>query len=90
MDHDLLEIVLGRDALLAIGVTLFVFGIILRGLAREHGRTLARRKQHDLAARHPGEPIAPPTQPHFEKHFARSANSVFVLGMIVVLVAIFR
>lgn len=84
------EFLTSRDALLAVGFSLFVFGIILRGLAREHRRTVARRKQHDLAAHQPGEPVATPNQSHFEKHFARYANSVFVLGMIVAVVAIFR
>jgi hypothetical protein len=90
MDFDFLRHLPSRDILLAVGFSLFVFGIIMRGLAREHRRTLAQRKQHDLAARQPGEPISPPAQSHFEKHFARYANGVFVVGMIVAVVAIFR
>lgn len=68
-----------RTTLLAVGVTLFVLGIILRGFAREQRRTLARRKQHELANPSPDRP--PAAVPHFEKHFARYANGVFILGM---------
>jgi hypothetical protein len=74
-----------RTTLLAVGVTLFVLGIILRGLAREHRRTLAHRKQHELANPQPDK--APVAVSHFEKHFARYANGVFVLGMILSVVS---
>jgi len=76
-----------RTTLLAIGVTLFVLGIILRGLAREHRRTLAHRKQHELANPEASKP--PAAVPHFEKHFARYANGVFILGMILSVAAAF-
>ena len=90
MDRESLQRFLSRDVLLAIGVTFFVFGIILRGLAREQRRSLAQRKQHELVTRQPGEPTAAPTQSHFEKHFAHYANGVFLLGIVVAIVALFR
>lgn len=76
-----------RTSLLAVGVTLFVLGIVLRGFAREQRRTLARRKQHELETKQAGERSAA-ALPHFEKHFANYANGVFVLGMIVAVVAL--
>jgi hypothetical protein len=85
MDREFLQRLLSRDILLAIGVTLFVLGIILRGLARDHRRTLARRKQHELAT---GQ--SAPALPHFEKHFARYANSVFILGIVLAVLAWLR
>jgi len=90
MDREFLQRLLSRDVLLAIGVTVFVFGIILRGIAREQRRTLAARKQNELVTRQPGEPLAPPQQSHLEKHFAHYANGVFILGIIIAVVAAFR
>ena len=90
MDREFLQRLLSRDVLLAIGVTFFVFGIILRGIAREQRRTLAARKQDELVTRPRSEPAAAPSQSHLEKHFARYANAVFVLGMVIAAVALFR
>ena len=90
MDRDSLHLIPGSDGLLAIGVTLFVLGIILRGLAREHRRTLAHRKQHELDTRPPGERAAPPSPSHFEKHFTRYATGLSILGVILVAVSALR
>jgi predicted PurR-regulated permease PerM len=90
MDRELLQQLTSRDTLLAVGVTLFVLGLILRGLARDHRRTLARRKQHKLDTRRAGTPLAEVSLSHLEKHFARYANGVFVLGIIVAAIALFR
>jgi hypothetical protein len=90
MDREFLQRLLSRDVLLAIGVTFFVFGIILRGIAREQRRTLAARKQDELVTRQPGEPAAAPAQSHLEKHFAHYANGVFILGILVAVIALFR
>lgn len=76
-----------RTTLLAIGVTLFVLGIVLRGFVREQRRTLARRKQHELETKQFGQRSR--ALPHFEKHFAGYANAVFGLGLIVAIVALF-
>lgn len=90
MDLDLLRRLPNRDVLLAIGVTLFVLGIILRGFARDHRRTLARRKQHELDTPRTGTTPAEIPLSHLEKHFAHYANGVFVLGIIVAVIALFR
>ena len=76
-----------RTTFLAVGVTLFVLGIILRGLAREQRRTLARRRQHELETTQFAERST--ALPHFEKHFARYANAVFGLGAFLAVVALF-
>jgi hypothetical protein len=89
MDFELQRL-LHRDALLAIGVTFFVLGIILRGLARDHRRTLAHRKQHELDTRHAGSRPAAPSTSHLEKHFARYANGVFILGITIAVISFFR
>jgi hypothetical protein len=80
---------MSRDALLAIGVTLFVLGIILRGVAREHGRTVANRKLHELDTTKAGERAAPELS-HFEKHLGTYASGMAVLGTILTVVAFFR
>ena len=85
MDLDFLT---SRDALLAVGFSLFVFGIILRGLAREHERTLARRKLHELDTRKAGERSTGLS--HFERHFITYASAVAVLGAILAVAGLFR
>jgi hypothetical protein len=81
---------MSRDALLAVGVTLFVLGIILRGIAREHGRTVARRQQHDLETKSLGETRETNPGSHLERHFGRYASAVMVLGLILALAGFFR
>lgn len=88
MDRDFLQQLTSRDTLLAIGVTLFVLGLILRGLAREHQRTLAQRKLHDLDTRKAGE--ATRQLSHFERHFTTYASIVAVLGAIITLLGFLR
>ena len=88
MDRDFLQQLTSRDTLLAIGVTLFVLGLILRGLAREHQRTLAQRKLHELDTRKAGEPITQLS--HLERHFTTYASAVAILGAILAIAALFR
>jgi hypothetical protein len=85
MDLDFLT---SRDALLAVGFSLFVFGLVLRGLAREQQRTLARRKLHELDTRKAGVKRAELS--HFERHFITYASAVAVLGAIVAIAGLFR
>ena len=88
MDRELLQQLTSRDTLLAVGVTLFVLGLILRGLARDHERTLARRKQHDLDTRPPGQ--AAETRSHLDRHFRHYANGVTTAGVLCAIAAFFR
>jgi hypothetical protein len=88
MDRDFLQRLLSRDTLLAIGVTLFVLGLILRGLAREHQRTLAQRKLHELDTRKKG--ALRPKSSHFEKHLMNYASAVAVVGAVVAVMGFLR
>ena len=88
MDREFLQRLTSRDTLLAIGVTLFVFGLILRGLVRDHERTLARRKQHELDTRQPGQ--AAETRSHLDRHFRAYANGVTTAGLLCAIAAFFR
>jgi len=78
-----------RDTLLAIGVTLFVLGLIARGLAREHRRTLASRKLHELDTRKAGEPASAEPS-HFEKHFGTYASALAAFGAALAIATFFR
>ena len=88
MDRDFLQQLTSRDTLLAIGVTLFVLGLILRGLAREHQRTLAQRKLHELDTRKAGEPLTKPS--YFERHLMNYASALTVIGAILAVVGVLR
>ncbi|MDI1247995.1 MAG: hypothetical protein PSV13_03845 [Lacunisphaera sp.] len=73
------------ETLLAVGVTLVMAGIVLRGFAAQSRRDLARRKQHRLDARKSGEALLneqldrPPTW--FEKNFGLLANVILLAGV---------
>jgi hypothetical protein len=75
-----------HETLLAVGVTLIMAGIVLRGFAAQSRRDLARRKQHQLDARKSGEALLneqldrPPTW--LEKHFGLLANVILVAGVL--------
>ena len=88
MDLDFLRRLTSRDTLMAVGFSLFVFGLVLRGLAREHQRTLARRKQHELDTHQPGQ--AAEAHSHLDRHFRHYANGVTVLGVVFAIAAFFR
>lgn len=83
-----LDSLTSRDALLAFGFSLFVFGLVLRGLAREHQRTRAQRKLHELDTRKAGAKSAGLS--HFERHFITYASTVAVLGAIIAMAGLFR
>ena len=88
MDLDFLRRLASRDNLLAVGFSLFVFGLVLRGLAREHQRTLAQRKLHELDTRKAGE--SKTGLSHFERHFITYASAVAVLGAVLAVTGLFR
>ena len=88
MDSEFLQRLASRDALLAIGVTLFVLGLILRGVAREHQRTLAQRKLHELDTRLQGASSTKPS--HFERHFTNYASAMAAIGVVLVVVGFLR
>jgi hypothetical protein len=82
------------ETLLAIGVTLIMAGIILRGFAAQSRRELARRKQHRLDARKSGEALLneqldrPPSW--LERNFGLLASLVLAAGVIITAVAFGR
>lgn len=75
------------ETLLAIGVTLVMAGIILRGFAASARRDLARRKQHQIDSRRSAdaslsdELAKPPGW--FERNLGLIANVILVAGVIV-------
>lgn len=78
---------LDYETLLAIGVTLVMSGVVLRGFAANARRDLARRKQHQIDARRSGdaymsdELAKPPGW--FERNLGLIANVILVAGVIV-------
>ncbi|MEJ1973283.1 MAG: hypothetical protein WDM96_12720 [Lacunisphaera sp.] len=77
-----------HDVLLAVGVTLFVFGIIARGLARSHRRTLAARKLHELDVGPAGAPASKFS--HLEKYANHYATGLMILGGVIAIAGVFR
>lgn len=82
------------ETLLAIGVTLVMAGVILRGFAAQSRRELARRKQHRLDERKTGDALLneqldrPPSW--LERNFGRLANAVLLAGVVISVVAFSR
>jgi len=81
-----------RDILLAVGFTLLIAGIFLRGFARSTRRSLALRRQHELHVRNGNSAAAEesPRPTHFERHAGRYAAAVVTLGLIVIVVGFVR
>lgn len=83
-----------HETLLAIGVTLVITGVILRGFATQSRRDLARRKQHRLDARRSADAILnndldqPPSW--LERHLGRVAQAVLLGGVAVTIAAFWR
>ena len=73
------------ETFLAVGVTLIMAGIVLRGFAAQSRRDLARRKQHRLDDRKSGEALLneqldrPPTW--LERNFGLLANVILLAGV---------
>ena len=82
------------ETLLAIGVTLIMAGVILRGFAAQNRRELARRKQHRLDARKSGDALLnvqldrPPSW--LERNFGLLASLVLAAGVVLTAVAFGR
>lgn len=84
---------LTRDVLLAIGFTLLIAGVFLRGFARSTRRSLALRRQHELHVRGVagGAPAEEPMKTtHFERNVGRYAAVAVALGLVVIVGAFFR
>lgn len=83
-----------HDTLLALGVTLVMAGVILRGFAAQARRDLARRKEHRIDARKSadallsGELARPPGW--FERNLGLLANVILVAGVVITAVAFNR
>ena len=83
-----------HETLLAIGVTLVMAGVILRGFAAQARRDLARRKEHRIDARKStealltGELAKPPGW--FERNLGLVANIILVTGVVITAVAFSR
>lgn len=75
------------QTLLALGVTLVMVGVILRGFASSARRDLARRKEHRIDARKStaaglSEELARPPG-WFERNLGLLANLVLVAGVVI-------
>ena len=94
MNQDLLQQLTSRDSLLAIGVTLVMVGVVMRGFAASSRRDLARRRQHLLddrktdATGRGGQMDQPPGW--FEKNLGLLANIALVAGVVLTTAAFLR
>ncbi len=83
-----------HESLLAIGVSLVMAGLVLRGFARNARRSLARQKLHLLDERKAADAglnaqlDRPPGW--IEQHLGLIANAVLVAGLVFVVISIFR
>ncbi len=82
------------ETLLALGVTLVMVGVILRGFASSARRDLARRKEHRIDDRKSGdarltEELARPPG-WFERNLGLLANIILVVGVVITVVAFTR
>ena len=82
------------ETLLALGVTLVMVGVILRGFASSARRDLARRKEHRIDDRKSGdarltEELARPPG-WFERNLGVLANIILVVGVVITVVAFTR
>ena len=79
------------ETLLAIGVTLVMVGVVMRGFAASNRRDLARRKQHQLDERKSRETglSSQLDQPPgwLDKNLGLLANLVLVAGVVLTAVA---
>lgn len=82
------------ETLLAVGVTLVMVGVILRGFASTARRDIARRKEHRIDDRKSAEAILtgelarPPGW--FERNLGLLANLVLIAGVAITVVAFTR
>lgn len=82
------------QTLLAIGVTLVMVGVVMRGFAASNRRDLARRRQHlldDRKADTAGRGGQMDQEPGWlEKNLGTLANALLVSGVLLTVVAFFR
>jgi hypothetical protein len=83
-----------HETLQAVGVTLAMAGVILRGFASSARRDLARRKEHRIDERRStdailtGELAKPPGW--FERNLGLVANVILVAGVVITVVGFSR
>lgn len=83
-----------HETLLAVGVSLVMAGIVLRGFATQARRDLARRKEHRIDERKSGDAFLsdelakPPGW--LERHLGLLANLILVGGAVITAVAFAR
>ncbi len=83
-----------HETLLAVGVSLVMAGVVLRGFATQTRRDLARRKEHRIADRKSGDALLsdelakPPGW--LERHLGLIANLILVGGVVITAVAFAR
>ncbi|SDS21783.1 hypothetical protein [Opitutus sp. GAS368] len=83
-----------HETLQAVGVTLAMAGVILRGFAGSARRDLARRKEHRIDERRStdailtGELAKPPGW--FERNLGLVANVILVTGVVITVVGFSR
>lgn len=82
------------ETLLAIGVTLVMAGVILRGFAAQTRRDIARRKEHRIDERkshiaHLNDELEKPPG-WFERNLGLLANVILVAGVVITIVAFTR
>ena len=92
MNSSLYQDLTTSRGLLALGMSLVMIGIIMRGFASSSRRSIALRQQHDLHHRKPGESERPVIErvTWFERNLGAIANSMLVIGLIFTAVSIFR
>ncbi|HKB56571.1 MAG TPA: hypothetical protein VKC51_03190 [Lacunisphaera sp.] len=94
MDQNIWKQLTTYESLLAIGVTLVMGGIILRGFAASNRRDLARRKEHRIDDRKSPEAFLtkelgrPPGW--LEKNLGLLANVILVAGVVISAAAFWR
>jgi hypothetical protein len=94
MVSEYLQVLTSRDTLLAVGVCLIFFGVVMRGLVRSNRRSMALRKQHELHLRKRGEEsraenVAEETE-HLEKYLPRYAAGCIITGLLLIVAALLR
>lgn len=88
------QLLTAYESLLAIGVTLVMVGVLLRGFAESSRRDLARRKEHRIDDRKSPEAFLtkelgrPPGW--LEKNLGLLANVILVAGVVISAAAFWR
>jgi hypothetical protein len=85
---------LTRDVLFAIGFTLLIVGVFLRGFARSTRRSLALRRQHELHVRPTGSSPRALDEAirttHLERNIGRYTVVCVVLALLIISAAFWR